>query len=113
MAFQTLIRAGDLPRRLTFYTQTVSKSPTTGTETLTWTDEFCTVWGSMGPSGDPKAYDQNRFVQEEHGQTTIRYRKGIIATMQFEFQGRRFDVLNVLDVDERHIKMILTVREVH
>ena len=26
---------------------------------------------------------------------------------------RRYDVLDVLDVDERHIKMILTIREVH
>jgi len=67
----------------------------------------------MNPSGDPKAFEQNRFTQEDHGQTVIRYRKGIIETMRMKFNNRWYDVLDVLDVNERHIKMILTVREVH
>ena len=113
MYIETTIHAGELRHRITFYSKTTVKSSTTGTDKETWTEEYATVWAQITPQGDRKAFVGDRFTQQDIAVVSIRYRSGIDETMQADFKGRRYTVLDAMDVQERKIKMIVVLQEIH
>jgi len=113
MYIDLTVRGGELKHRLTFYSKTTTKSLSTGTDIISWTEEYCTVWAMLTPQGDRKAFIGDRFSQQDIDVVTLRYRPGINETMQAEFKGRRFQILDVMDVQEARIKMIVVLQEIH
>jgi SPP1 family predicted phage head-tail adaptor len=42
---------------------------------------------------------------------TIRYRPGVTSAMRVRYQGRKFNILTVLDVEMAHVALELTCAE--
>lgn len=69
------------------------------------------LWAAIAPSSGDE-----RLAAEQHaGRIThvihIRYRAGVIPAMRFRQGARRFDILAVIDVDERRHRLRCLCRE--
>ena len=103
------MEAGKLNRQITIQIATKTRS-TSGAETITW-QTFKTVWAGIDTRTGNERYVNQQIVAESTHEITIRYCAGIKPTMRVLYGNRTFDILNVRDIEERHIEMRLTCKE--
>jgi head-tail adaptor len=105
------LNPGNLRDRVTFYSRRVTKSALTGSDEISYTTPaLSNVSAKMNPTGGGRFYDAARFTDERLETCTLRWQAGINVTMQLEFDGRRYEILRVDDVDERRVKLMLALR---
>ena len=91
--------------------QTVSSSKDThGTEIQTYTTTN-TVWAGIKPVSGNEKYINQQIVAEVTHSIIIRYLSGVTPKMRILFGTRVFDILNVLNLDEKNVEMNLLCRE--
>jgi len=91
--------------------QTKSGSPGWGTdgEWSTFCNCFANVSFSTGNESDTEDQQQSKNT----GTIRIRYTPGIKPKMRISYSDRYFEILSVVDVNERNREMILTISEVN
>jgi hypothetical protein len=105
------LNPGLLRDRVTFYRRTVSKSSTTGANTITFTEPFLSnVPAKMNPEGGHRFFDAARFNTENLDTCKLRWQAGIETTMQLEFAGQRYEIVRADDVNERRVVLMLALR---
>jgi len=90
------------------------KSPThansAGTVTTTWaTAAVC--WGSLEPLRGREWIQSGLENSEITARFRMRYVSGVAPTMQLYYGSRTFEVVSVIDPDERHRELELMVKE--
>jgi SPP1 family predicted phage head-tail adaptor len=106
------INPGSIARhQLAFYSRTITKSETTGADTATWDTLFARVAGELNPKDGRKFFDAARFTTERLTTAAIRYQAGYDETMQVEVSSRRYEILEILDEQELHVRLVLLLRE--
>lgn len=103
-------RAGLLRHRVQIQRKSVVVSAT-GTETETWTT-IDTVWASVSPVEGREVVQGIRLLADVTHLIELRYRAGLTPADRFVFGNRIFDVVQLLDTDERHIELKVQAKEV-
>jgi SPP1 family predicted phage head-tail adaptor len=82
-----------------------------GAPTNTWAT-FATVWGEITPlSGFERVIAVKTESQVTH-RVRIQYLTGVLPTMRMIYDSRTFNVLSVINSEERNRELILNCQEV-
>jgi len=76
-----------------------------------WQD-VATVWGAVEPLRGREYFAAQQVQAEVTTRIRIRYRRGIRPEMRVLYDGRLFNILSVIDPEERHVELQLMCREV-
>ncbi|WP_374711533.1 phage head closure protein [Symbiobacterium terraclitae] len=77
----------------------------------TWQD-VATVWAAVEPLRGREYFAAHQVQAEVTTRIRIRYRRGIRPEMRVLYDGRVFNILSVIDPEERHRELQLMCREV-
>lgn len=107
------MEAGKLRHRIAIQDKTITLD-SGGIPTETWAD---IAGGSSIPASlEPlkgREYFQAAAVSAENTiPVTIRYRPGVTSALRIVYGSRILNIRSVIDVDERHVKLILLCEEV-
>lgn len=108
------MRSGSLRHRVTIQ-RLVANSPSQdagGVPDETWTD-YATVYAEVAPLRGRELIAAQATSAEVTGSIRIRYRSDLSITnaMRVVFGSRIYDVLSVVDTNERHVELMLYVKE--
>ncbi len=76
-----------------------------------WQD-VATVWAAVEPLRGREYFAAQQVQAEVTTRIRIRYRRGIRPEMRVLYDGRLFNILSVIDPEERHVELQLMCREV-
>lgn len=105
-----MINTGELNRQITFQTES-GPQDSYGAAGGTWSDTAI-VWAGVITTGGREFYAAQKLNSETTAVFKIRYRTGLVPTMQIKYGTRYFNILNINDVDEGHREMLITCKEV-
>jgi len=100
----------DLKDRIAIQTSTDSQDAA-GQIVPTWST-YATVWACITPLIGREYLASRQLQAEVSGKIRIRYLAGVTPKMRVLFNGRYFNILTVMDVNERHVEMIIMVKEI-
>lgn len=102
---QPYMRSGRLKHKISIYS--VTKAGGTGGETLTL---FCTAWAEFRPMTGKEVQALGSTFSTLSQKITMRYIRGVKASMVAYFGGRKFVFSSVINVDEanRELQIIAT-----
>lgn len=106
------MRAGKLRHRVTIQ-QRSAASPTnhaSGEKDASW-GTYLTVWASVEPLTGRELFAAQQVNSEVNVRIRMRYREGITHRMRVSFQGRIYDIVAVIDREERHVELELLCTE--
>lgn len=104
------MRAGRLRHRVTIQEKAVTRN-TFGEEVVTWSD-VATVWGSVEPVRGREFEDVSFAGAEVSTKIVLRYRSGVVPEMRATEGDNIYDILAVINVDNRDRELNLYCREV-
>lgn len=82
-----------------------------GAEVETWTD-ITTLWASVEPLSGREYFAAQQVNTEISTKITLRYRAGIKPEMQILFASRVFEILSVVNPEEKNTQLVLMCKEV-
>lgn len=106
------MRAGKLRHRITIQ-QLVAGSPDTlptGEPDVSWA-EYLTVYASIDPVTGREPFLSQQKIGETSHKVRIRYRSGIVPKMRVLYGSRVFDILAVLNWEEKNAELLLLCSE--
>jgi len=103
------MRAGRLRQRVTIQGKVVTQD-TYGAEEITWTD-VVTVWAAVEPLRGREFLEAQREGAEVTTRIVMRYRASVTPEMRVVFGDHTYDVLSVIQVEERRRELQLMCRE--
>jgi SPP1 family predicted phage head-tail adaptor len=104
------MRAGRIRNRVTIEEKTVVQNDY-GEETITWS-EYDVVWGSIEPLRGREFAEAERAGAEVTTRIVMRYRSGVVPEMRATEGDNTYDIISVVNVDNRDREMLLMCREV-
>jgi SPP1 family predicted phage head-tail adaptor len=104
------MKIGKLRHRVRLQEYVISKD-SFGAEVENWSDT-ATVWASIEPLSGREYFAAQQINAEVSTKITIRYRAGVKPTMRILFGGRIFEILSVINTEEKNRELILMCREV-
>lgn len=93
--------SGWLDRRITIQ-QRASGLDSFGQSSIAWTD-YLSCWARIEPLSGHELVTAQAVNAEVTHKVTVLYRPGITAAMRAVYQGRYFNVQNVLDPETAHV----------
>ena len=103
------MRAGSLRHKITFQQLTVAND-TWGHSAETWTDQVTTyaaIWTLRGT----ERMESMKLDNEITHKIRVRYKRDLNPKMRIKFGERYFNILSMVDPDERHIYYEMMVNE--
>jgi SPP1 family predicted phage head-tail adaptor len=107
--FTTAIAAGELRHQVVLQDRSPAQD-SFGGQLQVWTDHI-TARAAVKPLTGRELEVAQAIASETSHQVTLRYRAGITAAQRLLYAGRIFNIHAVIDVEERHIKLVLLVSE--
>jgi SPP1 family predicted phage head-tail adaptor len=105
------MRAGSLRHKITFQQKTVA-SNTYGQSTPTWTDQI-TTYAAIWPLRGTEKMESMRLDNEVTHKVRVRYQSDLHPKMRIKFGTRYFNILSIINPDERNIyQEIMALEEV-
>lgn len=104
------MKIGKLRHRVTIQ-KLISTPDGGGGSTKTWIDD-ATVWAAIEPLRGGERYVAQQIQSELTHKITMRYREGIKPQMRIKYKDRIFEILSVIDIDERRIWLEMLCSEV-
>ena len=81
--------------------ESASRAPDGGGGAVeSWT-AVAQLWGRVEPTGGTEIADADGLGSRLSHEITIRYRAGVTPAMRFISGSRRFEIMAVIDIDER------------
>lgn len=105
-----MANAGKLRHRITIQ-EHVTGQDEFGQPRDDWRD-VTTVWAAVEPLRGREYFAAQQVQADVTARIRIRYRKGIRPEMRSLYDGRLYDILSVIDPEERHQELQLMCREV-
>lgn len=75
-----------------------------------WTDEV-PLWASIKPVSGREFYAAEQSQSEITHKIDCRYRTGLTTDMRIRFGSRRFEIISIIDWEERHESLLILCRE--
>ncbi len=104
------MRSGQLRQRVTIQQKSVARD-TYGGETVTWAD-VTTVWAAVEPIAGREYFSAQQLQADVNHRIRIRYYSGVTTTMRVKLGTRYFDILSILNLEERDRETHLMCKEV-
>jgi len=104
------MKAGDLRHRITIQENQPVKDAE-GIVQDNWVD-IATVWAAIKPLSGRELLAAQAVQSETTGTIEIRYRAGITPSQRAVFGSRIFEILAVLNIEERNRELRLLTKEV-
>lgn len=82
-----------------------------GAEQPEWAD-VATVWASVAPISGKEYFASAQTNAELTTKITMRYLGGITPNMRVVFDGRIFEIVSVLNYEERNVEQSLLCKEI-
>ena len=101
------MRAGRLRKRITIE-QRIPGSDFAREDS--WTD-FVTVWAAVEPVRGAEAVAAEQIQSEVSAKVVMRYLGGLRPDMRIRHEGRIYEIIAIIDVEERHRELNLMVKE--
>ena len=102
------MRAGRLRHRVKIQAPFKDNAP--GSGEITWND-YATVWASIEPLRGREFFEALQVNAEVTGKVIMRYLAGVSPDMRILHGNRVFEILSIIDVEERHRELQLMVTE--
>ena len=80
-------------------------------QTEAWTD-FAYVWAAIQPLTGREYFSARQENAEVTTRITIRYLRGVTPDMRIALGDKVFDILSVINLDERNVSLVLMCTEV-
>jgi SPP1 family predicted phage head-tail adaptor len=106
-----MIRAGELTQRITIQRDSGTVKDSYNQTIPAWTD-VATVWAGVITTGGREFFAAQRLNAETSAVFKIRYRTGLDTEKRILWGDRVFGVININDVDARHVEMLISAKEV-
>ena len=103
------MRAGEIRKRIVIEQRSTAQD-TFGGQVTTWS-VVATVWAGIRPMSGRELITAQAVQSEVTHQIIMRYQAGIAARMRVRHDGRLFNILAVLDQNERHRQLTLLCQE--
>jgi len=100
---------GEMRQRIALQAKTITKSE--GIPQENWTT-VATIWAAVEDISGKEYFQAGAMQSEVTTRIKIRYRKGITHSMRVLYGSRVFQILSVIDKDERHRVIELLCKEV-
>lgn len=81
-------------------------------ETVTTWGTFATVWASVEPLNGREYFESQQTNAEVNFRFRIRYTASITPKMRISYDSRTFDIISVINVNERDRETVLMAKEV-
>lgn len=104
-----MVNAGSLRHRITIQQFSVAKD-SYGEDIKTWSD-YHICWAEISPFRGREYFESQQIVPEIETRMKIRYKSGIGPTMRVSWNDRYFDILNIINKDERNVTLEFIVKE--
>ncbi len=104
------MRAGRLRHRVTIQEKTVTQD-TFGAEVITWSDVI-TLWAGVEPLRGREFDELRRTGAEVTTRIVTRYKSGVLPEMRATYNSHTYDILSVINLEERDREVHLMCREV-
>lgn len=91
---------GRLRRRLTL--EAANRTPDGGGGAIETWAVIAQVWGDIRTKGGGEAVDADALSGHISHEITLRYRTGVVPAMRLASGSRRFEIVAVIDIDERN-----------
>lgn len=103
------MKIGKLRHRVTLQ-ECIASRDSFGAEVLTWVD-IATVWASVSPISGKEYFAAHQINAEVTTKITMRHRPDILPNMRAAFQNCLFDIVSVINPEEKNIALILMCKE--
>ena len=103
------MRAGTLRHKVVIQQNTPTRD-SYGAEVEAWTD-YATVWASIEPARGREFWESQQVNAEVTGKISIRYLAGITPKMRVKHGSRIFEIISVINPEERNRELQLMVKE--
>ena len=103
------MRAGDLKHRIKIQQKSVTRGDMGG-EVVTWAD-VVTVWAAIEPISGREYFSSQQTQAEVSTRIRIRHYAGITTSMRIAWGARYFDILSVIELQERGREIHLMCKE--
>ena len=103
-------KTGDLRHRLALQSNTPDTS-VMGQDVANYST-YATVWGSLRPMRGKELINAQQISAEVTSKAVIRYLSTVKSTDRILFETRTFEVFDIIDFDEMHVFMELTLKEI-
>ncbi|QGP56803.1 putative phage head-tail adaptor (plasmid) [Piscirickettsia salmonis] len=80
-------------------------------EALDYWQDITTVWARVSPSAGRELFSAQQFYHEISQTVTLRYRPDVTPSLRLVFDSRYFEILSVINPDERNRELILACKE--
>lgn len=104
------MRAGKLKHLVQLQQRSTTRDPNIGSEIVGWAD-VATVWAGFEPIRGREYYTAKQEHAETVARFTIRYRSDVVAEMRIVFQGKYYDIEDVINVNGLNVFLELMTRE--
>jgi|SRR5665213_2746613 len=109
MTTDVRVDVGSLRHRITIMQPSTARD---GNGELLAPVEFACRWAAVAAMNGQQLYRAGQFASQANYQIVLRYICGVLPQMTVLFGTRTFEILYVVDEQERHIKTTLFCREV-
>ena len=103
------MRAGQLRHKVIIQENTPSRDDY-GAEAESWSN-FATVWAAIEPIRGREFWESQQINAEVTARITIRYLSGVTPKMRVKYGTRIFDIISVINPEERNRDLQLMVKE--
>lgn len=76
----------------------------------TWVD-FAYIWAAIQPLSGREYFSARQETAQVTTRITIRYLKGVTPDMRVLFNEKVYEILSVINLDERNISLVLMCKE--
>lgn len=104
IASKQILDPGRLPHRVTFMVPAAGKDATGGPLPLV---AGATTWASVDFVNGKNQYGGQTFVAEATHRISMRYRAGVFANWEVQFQGVNFKILYIDNVQQAGVRLDL------
>lgn len=104
------MEAGKLRHKVTLQSLTTGQD-SAGAATESWSNFATSIWASVEPLSGREYFQAQQVASETSIRVRIRYRAGIVPTMRVVYGSRKFEILAIIDPEERHREIQLMCSE--
>ena len=101
--------SGRLNHKIVIEQRTETKN-TLGEDITTWTT-YKWTWAQVSPLSGKEYLSNNELQSSVTGRVSMRYLAGVTTDMRINWNDRMFDIISIINTEERNRELILMVEE--
>lgn len=105
----SILKIGKLKHRVTLQEYTATRD-SYGAELEAWVD-IATAWASVEPLTGKEYFQTQQINAEISTKVTIRFKAGVAAKMRLIYNDRVFEIISVINTEEKDVQLVLMCRE--